>query len=205
MPHRIRMVLSDVDGVLTDGSITIDDAGRESKTFNVLDGSAVANLQRAGLRVGLISGRSTRATLFWARTFDLAEVHQGVHDKLRVMRELAARAQLGLDEVCYIGDDLLDLEALAAVGFSAAPADARPEVRARVDFVADAPGGRGVLRSVAEYILKAQGLWSGVLARYLPADEARASFPDRPAPASRATTTDDHAATDVGCPPDEYR
>ena len=163
MFDAIRYVLTDVDGVLTDGRITIDDHRIETKTFHVLDGSGIVNLRQCGIPTGLITGRQSRALLHWANGFGLSEIHQGVRDKLIVARAIAERQGLALDQVAYIGDDLLDLSLLQAVGFAACPADARPEVQRVVHLVSPVPGGGGVLRDVAERILKAQGRWDDLL------------------------------------------
>ncbi|MGE0431919.1 MAG: KdsC family phosphatase [Planctomycetota bacterium] len=164
----IRLIVTDVDGVLTDGSILIDDNGVETKRFNVLDGSAVAHLRHVHIPVAIITGRRSRATLWRARECQITEVHQGHRDKLRVLQEVCTRLDVPLDETAYIGDDLLDLAPLLAVGLACCPADARPEVQDRCQVITRAKGGEGVLRDVAEFVLRQNGQWEGVLARYLP-------------------------------------
>ncbi len=164
----IRLVATDVDGVLTDGSINLDDRGMETKRFNVRDGSAAANLRRLGIGIALVTGRRSRATLWRAREMRITEVHQGKRDKLAVLKEMSARLGIGLDEMAFIGDDLLDLAPLGAVGFSCAPADAISEVLERVDLVTNARGGEGVLREVAEAVIRQQNRQDEIMARYLP-------------------------------------
>lgn len=170
--ERVRVIVTDVDGVLTDGRLSVDDAGIETKTFHVWDGSAAAHLRQMGIGLAIITGRQSRAMVYRAREMGVTELHQGHRDKLAVLQRLATTFAVTLDEMAFIGDDLLDIRALAAVGFACAPADARPEVRAFAHYVTAAPGGRGVLREVAEIVLRARGLWEPLMAHYLPTTEA---------------------------------
>ena len=157
----------DVDGVLTDGSIVLDDRGVETKHFHVRDGTAFGLWRKAGKRAAILSGR--RAPLVDRRAAELgiSPVIQGAVDKGRPFRDLIRTLGLDARQVCYVGDDLPDLPVLAAVGLSACPADAAPEVRRAVSYVAEAPGGRGVVREVVELLLKHQGAWEGLVAPYL--------------------------------------
>ena len=164
---QIRLIVTDVDGVLTDGSINIDDRGMETKRFNVLDGSACAHLRQAGLQVAIITGRSSRATLWRARECRITEVHQGRRDKLTSLNDICKRLGVPLAETAYIGDDLLDLGPLLAVGLPCCPANARQDVQDRCQFVAQCNGGEGVLREVAEFVLRRNGQWDDLLASYV--------------------------------------
>lgn len=154
------MLLFDVDGVLTDGSIEVHDDGSESKSFFIRDGAALVWARREGLKIGLLSGRSSAATTRRAAELGIAIVVQGVTDKGAACSEiLEAHGMADLD-VAYMGDDLLDLPVLARAGLSAAPADAVDEVKARVHWVSSHAGGRGAVREFIELILKARGRWS---------------------------------------------
>jgi 3-deoxy-D-manno-octulosonate 8-phosphate phosphatase (KDO 8-P phosphatase) len=165
---RIRLLLFDVDGVLTDGTVIMHADGSESKGFNIRDGAAIVFAQRAGLTVGLLSARSSGATAHRAAQLAVRIVEQGVRSKLKAYEQIARDARLGDDEIAYMGDDLLDLPVLGRVGLSAAPADAAAEVRGRVDWVSAQAGGRGAVRELIELILRAQQRWDDVLRQYAP-------------------------------------
>lgn len=162
--ERIQFLLTDVDGVLTDGRLYFDHEGNETKVFHVHDGAAFAYWRRAGLKSGFVSGRDCPAVLHRARGLQIDEIHLGHLDKMPVVEAIAARHGLELDEIAYVGDDLLDLPVLTQVGFGAAVSNARPEVRARVHYVTETPGGRGAVREVVELILKAKGVWDDIVA-----------------------------------------
>ena len=157
--QQVRLVALDVDGVLTDGGLHYDPEGREQKRFHVADGLGIKLLRRAGLEVAIISGRASPAVAARARELGIAHLHQGVEDKRALLDQLLARLELCPAQVAYMGDDLPDLPVLRVVGFPAAPADARPEVRQAARWVTSAPGGRGAVRELAEHLLKAQGKW----------------------------------------------
>ena len=165
---RIRLLLFDVDGVLTDGTVIMHADGSESKGFDIRDGAAIVFAQRAGLSVGLLSARSSGATAHRAAQLAVRIVEQGVKSKLKSYEQIARDARLADDEIAYMGDDLLDLPVLARVGLSAAPADAAAEVRERVDWVSAQAGGRGAVRELIELILRAQHRWDDVLRQYVP-------------------------------------
>jgi 3-deoxy-D-manno-octulosonate 8-phosphate phosphatase (KDO 8-P phosphatase) len=162
--RALKLVLSDVDGVLSDGTLLLLDDGREARAFHVRDGLAVALAHRAGLRTGLLSGRSSAAVARRAAELGMAIVLQDVRDKGAALRELLSRERLAAHEVAYIGDDLNDLPVMEQVGLSAAPADAPFEVRSCAFMVMSAPGGRGCLREFVEAILRARGDWERVIA-----------------------------------------
>ena len=153
---RIRLVAMDVDGVLTDAGMYYSESGEELKKFNTRDGMGIKLLQAAGLVTALITMEETKLVTRRAEKLAIPEVHQGVRDKLAVMREMVARHGLSLQQVAYIGDDVNDLEVLNAVGFGAAPADALPAVRNAVDYVCRQKGGEGAVREVADLILEAK-------------------------------------------------
>lgn len=161
---RIRLLLFDVDGVLTDGTILLHADGSESKQFHIRDGAALVWAQRAGLVAGLISARTSAATAERAAQLAVRIVVQGAGSKLTAYERILREQGLDDDQVAFMGDDLLDLPVLARAGLSAAPADAAAEVRARVDWVSTAPGGRGAVRELVELVLRAQGLWERIVA-----------------------------------------
>jgi 3-deoxy-D-manno-octulosonate 8-phosphate phosphatase (KDO 8-P phosphatase) len=164
--RRIELLLVDVDGVLTDGVIAIDGHGVETKHFHVRDGSAIALWRQAGKRAAILSGRSAAAVEYRAAELGITPVIQGVSHKGEPFRALLAELGLEPAQVCYIGDDLADLPVLHSVGLAACPADAAAEVREAAHLVARAEGGRGTIREVVEFILKHQGAWEGLVARY---------------------------------------
>ena len=152
----VRLFATDVDGVLTDGGMYYSESGDELKKFNTRDGMGIKLLQRAGLITALITMEETKLVMRRAEKLAIPEVHQGAREKLAVLRALAARHGLTLEEMAYIGDDVNDLEALKAVGFSAAPADAMPSVLKVVNYVCRKSGGEGAVREVVDLILAAQ-------------------------------------------------
>jgi 3-deoxy-D-manno-octulosonate 8-phosphate phosphatase (KDO 8-P phosphatase) len=166
---RVRLLLFDVDGVLTDGVVVMHADGSESKGFHIRDGAAMVWAQRAGLTVGLLSARSSGATAQRAAQLAIRLVMQGVTSKLHAYERILRDTGLTDEAVAYMGDDLLDLPVLARAGVSAAPADAAPEVRERVAWVSAAPGGRGAVRELIELVLRAQQRWDAVIREYTPA------------------------------------
>jgi 3-deoxy-D-manno-octulosonate 8-phosphate phosphatase (KDO 8-P phosphatase) len=160
----LRLVLTDVDGVLTDGTILVLPDGREAKSFHIRDGLGVVLAQRAGLRVGVLSGRASESLTARARELGMEVVRQGVADKAAALAEILREQGLRAREVAYMGDDVNDLAVLTEVGLSAAPADAPFEVRSQAFMVTDARGGQGCFREFLEAILKARGQWEPLLA-----------------------------------------
>jgi YrbI family 3-deoxy-D-manno-octulosonate 8-phosphate phosphatase len=153
---HLRLVATDVDGVLTDAGMYYTETGDELKKFNTRDGMGIKLLQKAGLITAIVTQEHTKLMARRAEKLTIPEVHQGVFDKLSRIREMAGRHGVGLDQVAYIGDDVNDLEALRAVGFSAAPADAIPAVLKTVRYVCRKKGGEGAVREIADLILAAQ-------------------------------------------------
>jgi 3-deoxy-D-manno-octulosonate 8-phosphate phosphatase (KDO 8-P phosphatase) len=162
--RRLRLVVCDVDGVLTDGTVVLLPGGGEAKGFHVRDGLAMVLAQRAGLRIGLLSARSSEVVARRATELGITLVRQGAADKIIALREIRAELDLQPHEVAYIGDDVNDLPVIAEAGLSAAPADAPLEVRAQAFMVTDAAGGRGCVREFLEAILRARGEWDGLVA-----------------------------------------
>jgi len=164
--RRIRLLLFDVDGVLTDGTILLDADGRESKRFSIKDGTALVWARQAGLLTGVLSARTAAATTERARQLGMAVVRQQATDKAAAFTEILAEQGLDAAEVAYMGDDLMDLPVLRQAGLSSAPADADEAVRARVDWVASRPGGGGAVRELIEGVLRAQDRWDAIAERY---------------------------------------
>ncbi len=161
--RRIRLFATDVDGVLTDGGMYYSDSGQQMKKFNVWDGMGLALMRHAGLIIGIITTEQTKLVAQRAKKLQITEVHQGIWDKLGVLQEMGTRYGVSLQEMAFIGDDLNDLKALQAVGFSASPANARPEIRKAVKYVCQSNGGEGAVRELADMILGAQSKlqWPG--------------------------------------------
>ncbi len=155
----IRLLLTDVDGVLTDGSLTFDANGVETKTFSVRDGLGIRLWQRAGGEVGIVTGRASTIVDTRAKELDIKIVYQAVKEKLAIVKDIAAEHGCTLEQVAYLGDDLPDLPVIRAVGYGVAVADAAPEVLDAANYVTDKPGGRGALREVVEELLKESGKW----------------------------------------------
>jgi 3-deoxy-D-manno-octulosonate 8-phosphate phosphatase (KDO 8-P phosphatase) len=151
---RIRLFATDVDGVLTDAGMYYSESGDEWKKFNTRDGMGIKLLQRAGLITAIVTQERTRLVARRAEKLAIPELHQGVMDKLSVIREMAIRHGISLQQIAYIGDDVNDIEALKAVGVSAAPADGLPQVLEVVDYVCQKKGGEGAVRELAELILQ---------------------------------------------------
>ncbi|HOI54297.1 MAG TPA: HAD hydrolase family protein [Phycisphaerae bacterium] len=163
---RIRLLVCDVDGVLTDGRIIYDSAGAETKQFHVRDGSGLKYWLRAGHVAALLSGRSCAATERRAAELGISLVEQGVKEKWPVMERILQAAGCTADEAAYVGDDLPDLPVMLRVGCPVAVADAVDEVRAAARRVTALGGGQGAVREAIEWILKAQGRWDAIMARY---------------------------------------
>jgi 3-deoxy-D-manno-octulosonate 8-phosphate phosphatase (KDO 8-P phosphatase) len=170
---KIRLVLFDVDGVLTDGKILLHADGTESKQFDIKDGSAIVWASRLGLTVGLLSARTAASTTQRAAQLGITLVHQGVASKLETYEQIVDDLLLENEQVAYMGDDVLDLPVLLRAGLAAAPADAVVEVRERVHWISGARGGDGAARELIELILKAQAKWDGLVATYLAEGEAQ--------------------------------
>jgi 3-deoxy-D-manno-octulosonate 8-phosphate phosphatase (KDO 8-P phosphatase) len=163
---RVRLMAFDVDGTLTDGGILISAGGELFKRFSVRDGLGLVLLQQAGIRVALVTGRSSEIVAQRARELKIDTVLQGVADKAQAMRELCAQGGLALEQAGFMGDDWPDLPAMQAVGFAAAVPDAAMEVRRLAHYVARAPAGAGAARELAEFVLRAQNRLESSLGRF---------------------------------------
>lgn len=163
---RIELLVLDVDGVLTDGRIIHGGDGIEVKEFHVRDGSGIKLWQKAGKRVGILSGRACKAVDIRAAELGIGAVIQGAADKQAALLEMVRGLAVAAEQTCFIGDDLPDLPAMRRCGLSATVADACPEVIEHADYVARLPGGRGAVREVIEVILRCQGHWQKLVADY---------------------------------------
>lgn len=164
--RKVKLLILDVDGVMTDGRIIIDDAGIESKHFDVKDGHGLKILMRCNIDVVLLTGRKSHVVDHRAADLGITEVHQGIRNKVEAFVGVLERRKLTPEETAYVGDDVVDIPLLKRVGFAVAVADAVPEVRHVADYVTDRPGGRAAVREVCEVILRAQDRWTDVAARY---------------------------------------
>lgn len=151
---KIKLLLLDVDGVLTDGSIILDSQGNELKAFHVRDGHGIKLAQRAGITIGIITGRKSEVVNIRARELGILEVHQGALDKIIVYDALVNKYGLKDDEVAYIGDDIVDLDIFKRVSIAVTVADCDPSIKPHADLVTKAAGGRGAVREFINLILK---------------------------------------------------
>jgi 3-deoxy-D-manno-octulosonate 8-phosphate phosphatase (KDO 8-P phosphatase) len=164
--QRVRMIVCDVDGVMTDGSRFVDGQGRPFRSFHVRDGVGLALWRNAGHLAALLSGLGSPAVDYIVKDWPLVEGLTSVHDKLGALKGLSKRHKVPMGEIAFLGDDLIDLNAMEAAGLAAAPADAVPLVREAAHLVLDTPGGRGAVRELVERLLQVQGLYHDAVAKY---------------------------------------
>lgn len=164
---RIRLVIFDVDGVLTDGRLYFGNDGNETKAFHVRDGHGIRMLMNQGIETAVISGRQAVSVTRRMADLGVSHVQQGVHDKGQAFEELRARLDLPAEAVAFVGDDVIDLPVMTRVGFAVAVADADPFVVRHAHWQTRTAGGRGAVREVAEFILAAQGRLDAERARHL--------------------------------------
>jgi 3-deoxy-D-manno-octulosonate 8-phosphate phosphatase (KDO 8-P phosphatase) len=164
--NRIKLLLLDVDGVMTDGRIIYLNDGGEAKAFDVKDGHGLKLIQRAGIKVGIITGRQSDIVARRAAELGIELVYQGAKDKMQPFMEILEKLGLKASEVAYVGDDLVDLPVMRLVGFSATVADASDDIKPYVDLVTSRPGGRGAVREICDFLLKQSSLWTSVTSRY---------------------------------------
>ena len=164
---RIKLLLMDCDGVLTDGRVWLFEDGEEQKGFHTRDGLGLELLHRAGLRSGIISGRTSTAVEKRAQGLGMSFVVQGCEDKQKAFTEILDHALVDALEVAYIGDDLNDIPLMRQSGLGVAVADAAPEAREHAHYITSTAGGFGAVREVIELILKAQGRWDALIASYI--------------------------------------
>ena len=163
---NIKLLLLDVDGVLTDGKIVYTDSGEQIKAFDVKDGHGLKLLMRSGAEVVLITGRESKVVLHRARDLGIQEVYQKVTNKIEIYEKILKEKNLEDMHVGFVGDDLIDIPVLRRVGFSVAVEDAIPEVKEIVDYVTSKKGGEGAVREVCELLLKSQDKWKELTERY---------------------------------------
>ncbi len=163
---HIQLLLLDVDGVLTDGSIIYNDDGSETKSFNARDGFGLRLVMSAGIKVGIVTGRSSKALRHRCDNLGIGLLFDGVGDKAAMLDEIVAQTGIGSDHTAFVGDDLPDLPIMKHAGLSIAVADAHEIVRQKADWTTLAPGGHGAVREVCEALLMAKGVWEEITARY---------------------------------------
>lgn len=163
----VKLLVMDVDGVLTDGSVIIHQDGSESKRFNVLDGHGIRMWHRAGLKTAIMSGRTAAATKHRAEQLDITYVYQGCTEKTPAFERLLEESGISANQVAYIGDDVLDLPVMSRAGFAVAVGNAVDEVKQYAHYVTGRCGGCGAVRETVEYILKKTGRWTELMERYL--------------------------------------
>jgi len=163
---KVKLIILDVDGVMTDGRVVYANDGVETKFFDIKDGFGIRLAHRVGIRTAIISGRKCEANIKRAKELGIEEVHQNVFVKMECYEKLKEKYSLRDEEIAFIGDDLIDIPILVRVGFSCAVADAVSHVLERVDFVSSKNGGRGAVREFIEFIINAKGLWEEAAGRY---------------------------------------
>lgn len=164
--RKIKLLVLDVDGVMTDGRIIMDDEGRELKNFDVRDGHGIKLLQRHGIKVAILTGRKSKVVEHRARDLEIEEVYQGALNKKEIFEKILQKHNIRADNVAYVGDDIVDVPVLNEVGFSAAPRDALAIVKKRVDYIAVNRGGHGAVRELCDMILLAREKWPEIAAKY---------------------------------------
>ncbi len=163
---RIEFVVFDVDGVLTDGRIVYDGNGIDSKFFYVHDGLGISLLKYSGIEVAFMSAKSSAVIKRRASDCRVEYVLEDIGDKKQELTRLAEKLGYGLDKICFVGDDLVDIGAMKIVGLPVAVANAVPEVKAVAKYITKNEGGRGAVRELAELILKTKGLWGGIIEKF---------------------------------------
>lgn len=164
--QKIKLLMVDNDGVLTDGRIVLGDYGDELKFFDVQDGFGLVMCRRAGLQTVLISGKKSRVNKRRAKEVQFSDLYQNAHDKLKVYEKVLKKFKVTPEEVCYIGDDLIDYPPMSRSGLAIAVANAVPEIKEIAHWVTDRTGGHGAVREAIDQLLKAKGLWADVTQRY---------------------------------------
>jgi len=158
--QAVKMILMDVDGTLTDGSLMVFHDGTELKSYHVRDGLGILLADLAEIKTGIITGKTSPALIKRADRLRIKELHQGILDKKKILFDIQEKHKLDLKEIAYIGDDLSDIEVLKSVGLAGAVADAHPDVKKVCHFICDLPGGKGAVREFIEFILRAQNKWA---------------------------------------------
>jgi len=164
---RIKLVIFDVDGVLTDGSLFLSDDGQEYKAFNSKDGFGMRLLQEAGIEIAIITGRESTLVKLRMEELGITQVMQGRREKGPALDEMMEKTGLTIEQIAYVGDDVVDLPIMSRVGLSIAVQDARPIVKKHAHWITESPGGRGAGRDVCELILEAHNKWDDIINKYL--------------------------------------
>ena len=164
---QVRLVVFDVDGVLTDGSLFLGDDGQEYKAFNSLDGHGMKMLQETGVHIGIITGRSSEVVRIRMHSLGINHVYQGQHDKLPAYEELKSSLGLADEQIAYVGDDVVDLPVMTKVGLAVAVQDGHAFTRQHAHWVTSSRGGQGAAREVCEMLMEAQGTLQPALDKYL--------------------------------------
>lgn len=184
----VKLVLFDVDGVLTDGRVSIHSDGSESKAFFIRDGIAIVWAQRKGIRIGLLSARTSATTPHRAAQLGITLVYHGVTSKLEAYERILSDLSLSDADVAYMGDDVVDLAVLARAGLATAPSDAVPEARALAHWTSTVPAGAGAARELLEFILRAKGHWDSIISSYVNEPGAHPAPPHGAVPLGAAQT-----------------
>ncbi len=164
--RAIELLITDVDGVLTDGGVILNNEGVESKQFHIRDGFGLRLWRQAGFKSGVITGRNSQVVRLRAQELGMDIVRQGIQDKATVAEELLTKFNLQPEQLAYVGDDLIDLGVIRLAGLGIAVADAAEEVKAAADYTTKTPGGKGAIREVVELILKAKKVWNDIIQTY---------------------------------------
>ncbi len=162
----VKLLLLDVDGVLTDGRIVYSSSGNELKFFDVKDGHGIKLIQRAGIMVGIITGRTSEIVRRRAEELGITLLYQGRFEKSAVLAEIVNKTGIIKEHIAFVGDDLVDIPVLKRVGFGASVSDAVTDVKEVAHYVSSFPGGRGAVRDIVEFILRNKGLWNSVIEKY---------------------------------------
>lgn len=165
--RKVKLLILDVDGVLTDGRIIYDSKGRDSKFFDVHDGLGVYLLKRAGIKTVLITAKGSKTIKHRAKDMQVEEFYEDIFPKTKILAQILDKHRVAKEEICFIGDDLVDLSIMKAVGFPVAVANACQDILDAASYVTKRSGGRGAVREIAELILKTQGKWQDMMRIYL--------------------------------------
>lgn len=165
--NDIQLLLLDVDGVLTDGSITYSDSGEQVKTFNSKDGLGLRLLMNSGIRVGIITGRKSKALKYRCENLGITLLYEGTSDKSAAFEKIIMETGIPAHKIAFVGDDLIDLPVMKKAGLSFCVSDAPDEVKHHSHIITIREGGRGAVREICENILKAKGFWENILSQYL--------------------------------------
>ncbi|CVK19963.1 KdsC family phosphatase [Sporomusa sphaeroides] len=167
---QVKLIIFDVDGVLTGGHIIFGQEGEALKAFHCQDGMGISLAHKAGLKTAIITGRNSEIVRRRGTELNIGDIHQGAADKVTAMQELIKKHALTPEQIAYVGDDINDLPVMVQIGFPCAVANAVAEVKAVARYISGRPGGDGAVREIIEHILKAQGKWDRIIAEYLSKD-----------------------------------